>query len=255
MLNYSRSRPHGCYPQPIPNMKHPLVASAACALAAAFSLSTRTEASTVVFSDDFSTTSISSRGNPYVGGWFHDAQIAFQQWTGATEASISGGGLNVHTTSQTRSAGIVLSPTLFDGAGEYVLKFDLSSYSGSSNNSAVASVWAGSGYDPGGTTGNAITVDTYTASLLALGSAEVMQLAAMTLTAASADNQISFSYDGTSAVAVFLGTTTAGWPFPAATYDNVSVSKILTAPIPEPTAALLTGLGIVTLLTVRRRFS
>jgi hypothetical protein len=240
-------------PNPLPNMKHPLLALASCALAAALSLSMRTEAATVVFADDFSTTSITSRGNPYVGGWFHDAQISFQQWTGATEASISGGGLNVHTTNQTRSAGIVLSPELFDGAGEYILKFDLSSYSGSSNNSAVATVWAGSGYDLGGTTGNAITVDTYTASLLAVGSAEVFQLAAMTLTAASTDNQISFSYDGTSAVAVFLGTTTAGWPFPAATYDNVSVSKIVSMPIPEPSAGVLIGAGMISLLRMRRR--
>jgi hypothetical protein len=233
-------------------MKLTATALASCVLLVAFSLSSRTEASTIVFADDFSSSTIVNQGNPYVGGWF-TPQLALQQWTGTTESSITTGALSVGTTNGTRTAGIVLSPTLFEGAGEYVLSFDLTSYSGDGNDAAVATVWAGSGYDMSGSTGNAITVNTYSASLLASGSAQVMQLAAASLTAASNGNEISFAYDGNSAVAIFLGVSTGGWPFPTATYDNVMVSKTSPESVPEPGAMLLLGVALVSFAIRRRR--
>lgn len=235
-------------------MKHALLSTASCCLVATLAVASRSEASTTVFADDFSSSSIVNQGNPYVGGWF-TPQLAFQQWTSTLEAAISDGGLDITTTNSTRSAGIVISPELFDGAGDYVLKFDISSYVGAANNSALVTVWSGSGYDLGGTSENSITVDTYTASLVATGSAEVMQLAATTLTTVSTDHEINFTYDGISAVAVFLGATTIGWPFPSATYDNVLISKFAIEPIPEPSTTLFVGASVMSLLMIRRRVS
>ncbi len=223
-----------------------------CGFIAAISLASEATASTVVFADDFSSSAILKQGNPYVGGWF-TPQLAFAQWTGTSEASISSGSLNVNSTSSTRSAGIILPPGFFSGAGDYILSFDLKSYTGDANDSAVATVWSGSGYDLTRSTGNAITVDTYSAGLQKNGSAQVMKLAGMTLTAAANNNQVGFTYDGTSAVALFLGVKTEGWPFPSASYDNVSISKVAINVVPEPTVPLLLGVAAGSFAFFRRR--
>ncbi|WP_411825728.1 PEP-CTERM sorting domain-containing protein [Luteolibacter sp. AS25] len=224
----------------------------AAAFCAALSFVSVSHAQTIVFNDDFSSSAIKKSGNPYVGGWF-EPQLGFQKWTSSDNASISSGALTINSTSATRSAGIVISPSLFDGAGDYVLTFDLKDYTGDSNDSAIATIWAGSGYDLSFKSGNALIVDTYSASLSQSGTAVTQQLASTYLNESSNGNQMTFSYDGTSAVAVFLGVKTEGYPFPSATYDNVSITKASVAAVPEPNVAMLLGIAGTCVLLARRR--
>ncbi len=190
----------------------------------------------VVFSENFSSTTLSGKVNPYLGGWY-TPQVAFEEWCGPAEATITvGGALQVAPTFGTRSAGIFLSPQGMSGPGTYTLTFDLLSYSGDPNDHAIVSVWAGSGYDLSGSSANTLVLDTQTASLNALGAATAGQLATATFDSAGT-HQLQFSYDGTSAITLFFGAQTGGWPFPTAVFDNIGVSSV--NPVPEPASASL----------------
>ncbi|RYD41693.1 MAG: hypothetical protein EOP83_33605, partial [Verrucomicrobiaceae bacterium] len=77
-------------------------------------------AATVVFTEDFSTSSISTSYAAYIGG-NQGANVAFNTWVGPAEASITTGALRVAPSGGTRSGGIVLSQSTFaaTGAGSY----------------------------------------------------------------------------------------------------------------------------------------
>jgi len=169
--------------------------------------------------------------------------------------NISNNGLNVSSTSGIRTAGIVISPSLFDGAGDYTLTFDLTSYIGDSNDNALAEIWSGSGYNlTNNTSPDGLMVDTYSSSLKEFGNASAQLLADASLATASNGNQLGFTYDGSSAIAVFLGVKTDGWPFPSATFDNVSITTNFNV-VPEPNAAMLLGIAGTCILLIRRRNS
>ena len=190
--------------------------------------------------------------NPYLGGWF-TPQTAFQIWNGPGEASITAGALTVTSTNGTRAAGILLSPGLFSTPGTYTLSFDVTAYSGSSNNSGLVTIWAGRGFDLSQSTGNALILDTLSAELKTAGSATATSFGSSSFTSGGNNKQISFSYDGSSAVALFFGAHTAGWPFPTVTYDNISISKNSLAAVPEPSVtALLALLASASCFTRRR---
>ncbi len=206
-----------------------------------------------VFSDDFSTSTKFNSGNPYVGG-FYSPQLPLQKWTGNNgDVTISSGEMKVTSTNSVRSAGIILGNTLFDGAGEYVLAFDMKSYTGASNNTAFASVWSASGFQIGANNNSSIVVDTFSAQLNALGNSQAAKLAEATFNTVGNGKTVNFTYDGTSAVGLFLGVTTQGFPFPIATFDNVVVSKVVADPIPEPSLTLLLGFAAFGSTLMRRR--
>jgi len=184
-----------------------------------------------VFKDDFSSTSLSDKPNGYLGGWYGN-HVAFGEWVkGDWNVQASGGALQVSTTGGFRGAAVLLSPALFKEAGSYTLSFDISNYSGESNNSASVSIWSGKGYDLTNSSANALILDAQNNQLRTEGSASSVKLASAN-PVANGSYSINFTYDGTSAVALFLGATTNGWPFPSLTYDNVSV-----APVVSPSAS------------------
>ena len=209
-------------------------------------------ASTVIFSENFTSTTLVSNANPYLGGWF-TPQAALQAWNGPGEASITTGALTVTSTSGTRSAGTLLSPGLFPQAGTYTLSFDVTAYSGASNNSGLVTIWSGTGYDLGNASPNALVLDTLFAELKPSGLATAALLGSTLITESGNGWEVSFNYDGTSAVALFFGVTTSGWPFPTATYDNISISRPSPAAIPEPSVPTLVALVAAAFCLVRRR--
>lgn len=227
-------------------------------LFAAFSPSL--EAATSIFSENFSTTTIAPNANPYVGGWF-GSPAGFQTWNGSSEASITTGAipadkmLTLAPTSGIRSAGIVLSPDLFSesGAGSYTLSFDVTAYGGDSNDSGVVRIWSGSDYVMGGA-GNALQLDTLNGELKALGSATVNLLGSASVieTDLGTRKSITFTYDGSSAVALFFGAETGGWPFPTVSYDNISITQNVPALIPEPSVSALAA-GLLGMMSLIRR--
>lgn len=200
-----------------------------------------------VFQTDFSSGSITAQGNPYYGGWF-SPQISTSAWYASSgTANISGGTLNVNSTSGTRSAGLFLPPSLFFGSGPYTLKFDVTSYGGDHNDNAYVSVWQGNAYDLFSSP-NAVQLDNYSASLVPLGSASTAKLADGVFQNTGNDFTLNFNYDGSSGVALFFGAQTGGWPFPAVSYDNVRLSAV-----PEAsTVTIFALLGTVSLLNRRR---
>lgn len=195
---------------------------------------------------DFSTETLEDRFNGYIGGWFGN-ELDFGQWYGDdADTSISGSNLIVGSSvpNAPRSAVVVLDPAAFavDGAGDYRLSFDLTAFSMSDslpltgNDYAFASVWSGSGYDLSNTTGNALFVSPGLANIVGLGSATAGEIARGEFTGAGNGLIVDFTYDGSSAVAIFLGAFQAdGWPFPSASFANVAINAITDpSPVPEP---------------------
>jgi hypothetical protein len=203
----------------------------------------------VIFSEDFSSAILRPNAVGYLGGWFGSA-VGFQTWNGPGEAVIGGGALTVSTTSTIRSAGIVLSPTLFPSAGSYTVSFDVTSYVGDGNDSGLVRVWGGRGYDLF-SSGNALILDTLTAQFNPVGTASSSLLGSALFIVSGTGQQFSFNYNGTDAVALFFGASTGGSPFPLVTFDNISVSTVL---VPEASTGALVGLlGVATAVNILRR--
>lgn len=213
----------------------------------------RLEAATVVFSENFSSSTLMNSGNPYLGGWF-TPQIAFQKWSSTTDASISNGALTVQSTNGTRSAGIILSPDIFPAAGSYTLSFDVASYTGDGNDNGLVTVWSGKNYDLTRASGRALILDTYQAKLRTEGSATASELGSLQFTS-TGTKQITFNYDGSGAVALFFGAYTGGYPFPTVTYDNLSLTQNSNSiSVPEPsTTALVSMIGLAGCFVRRRK--
>ncbi len=230
---------------PLRNMKTLLSLGSLCLFASA------SQAATVVYSENFSSSTLTSNGNPYLGGWF-TPQTAFQQWVGDGSSSITTGALRVEPTSGSRSAGVVLSPGIFPAAGSYTLSFDVTAYNTSAGDPAKVTIWSGKDYGASNT-GNSLQIDTYNMQLNPQGAASVASLGSATFTAAGSSTQsITFTYDGVSAVALFFGASTDGWPFPTATYDNITVTQNSPVVIPEPSVSALAA-GMVGVMCLLRR--
>lgn len=208
------------------------------------------KAQTLVYSDNFESSHVDSKANPYLGGWF-SPQVGFNTWNGSYEASISGSKLNVTTSNETRSAGILIAPSSFPGAGSYTLSFDVAAYTGDSNDTGLVTVWSGKGYDLSRSSGNALVLDTLSSQLRTEGTAKSSLLGSYTFTTTGGGKQFNFDYDGISAVALFFGANTKGYPFPTVSYDNVSIRPMTT--IPEPSVAALVAIVAVGACVVRRR--
>lgn len=232
---------------PLRNMKTLLSIGSLCLFASA------SQAATVVYSENFSSSTLTSNGNPYLGGWF-TPQTAFQQWVGSNDgaASITTGALTVTPTSGTRTAGVVLSPGIFPAAGSYTLSFDVTAYNTAASDPAKVTIWSGKDYGASNT-GNSIQIDTYNAQLTGHGSATTSLLGSANITSTGSSTQsITFNYDGTSAVALFFGAATDGWPFPTATYDNITVTQNSPVVIPEPSVSAFAA-GMVGVMCLLRR--
>lgn len=197
---------------------------------------------------DFSTETLEDRFNGYIGGWFGN-NLDFGQWYGsAADASISGSNLIVGSTApnDARTAVVLLDPAAFavDGAGDYRLSFDLTGFTMSDSlpntggDVAFASIWSGSGYDLSGSSGNALFVSPGLGTITPQGTASASEIARGEYSAAANGLIVDFTYDGSSAIAIFLGALEqGGWPFPTASFANVEISVV-----PEPNmAALLLG--------------
>lgn len=208
-----------------------------------------------VFTEDFSSTSILTNPNPYIGGWYGNI-LPFGAWTSnPSVVSLANEQLVItNTSTQIRTAGIVLNPTLFQatGAGTYTLAFDLMSFaigegSGFRADEAYVSVWQGSGYSNGGQA--ALRVNTEAGALEIMPGASVSESALGTYTLAG-KKSLSFEYDGVSAVALFFGSESDGYPFSTTIYDNIELTYggFVTTPIPEPSALLLISLSALGLL-------
>lgn len=234
---------------------------AICALVLPILASTGSvKAATVVFQEDFSSSTIVGNGNPYYGGWY-SPQVTAGKWNGAYEASITSSELRVNPTSGTRSAGLILDPSKFSAPGQYTLTFDVTSFQvdgGPADDFGLVSVWSGSGYDLTRTSGSALILDTYSAQLKGADGATTKELGSLTFRD-TGTKQITFNYDGTSAVALFFGASTGGWPFPTVKYDNINLTmpslsmRPGNTPVPEPSVMMLSAVVGMAGCFIRRR--
>lgn len=218
------------------------------------------QAASVVFQEDFSSSTIVGNGNPYYGGWY-SPQVTAGKWNGAYEASITAGELRVNPTSGVRSAGLILDPSNFSAPGQYTLTFDVTSFQvdgGPADDFGLVSVWSGKGYDLTRSSGSALILDTYSAQLKGAEGATAQELGNLKFSD-TGSKQITFDYDGTSAVALFFGATTGGWPFPTVKYDNINLTMPTLSmrpgntPVPEPSVMMLGAVVSVGGCFIRRR--
>ena len=218
-----------------------------CLTLAAATLLAIPAANAVIFSDDFSSSSTANISFGYLGGWF-SPQVSFGQWFGnSSEASISGGTLEVNSTaSDARGAFIVLAPEAFPSAGTFTLNYDITAFTqGAAANSATVRVFTGSGYDLTLSSGNALILNPQTGSVTPQGSATAA-LAASTSVTGTGPGSLPFTRGSDDAVAIFFGVSGAAFPFPSMSVDNVSV-------VPEPHEyAALAGLGLLGFAVWRR---
>ncbi len=203
---------------------------------------------------------ITERTNGYLGGYYGSDPLAENQWFGLSPAvSLSNGVLTVLNQQSKGSnyAGIVLGPEVFRGqAGAYRLKFDVLDLflSNSGKDQGVlgethygrVNVWSGQGYDLSQTTGEALWADALAGSLTAKGDASVESLNSITIAASGDGYSLDFTYDGSSAVAIFFGAErTQKKPDVTAGYGNITITPV---PVPEPSTGLmvLVALGLLT---------
>jgi hypothetical protein len=200
-----------------------------------------------VFSDDYSASSLENRANGYLGG-FYGSAVSFEQWFGSSvEADISGGSLNVESTSGLRGAFLVLAPSVFGSDTEFSLTLDVTSLDlGAGGNSATARVYTAAGYDMTFSSANALFINAQTGGVSALGSASV-SMAAESALGLGAGQTLDFTRPDGHAVLVFLGVTGASWPFP-----TMSVGEMRIDAVPEPSTFVLVGLGSLALLRRKR---
>jgi len=116
---------------------------------------------TTIYQEDFSTTTLTGQISPYLGGWYATAfepvpvvsgaqQIGFGAWANANGVNITvGEALQTPSDSGFRGGAVALNPTLFVGAGEYKLTYDVDVDIPLNGSTGVATVniWEGSGYD------------------------------------------------------------------------------------------------------------
>lgn len=193
---------------------------------------------TTVFTEDFSTTTLPGNTQARVG--FFNGNATFGGIVADANSTIVNGALEVETTNNFRGIGILLGADDFNGAGDYTLEFDLVNFSGDSDDFARASVFSGSGFELANDR-NALLLNAQRGTLEALGNTTVNLLNTEDFIVPSNDLNLTFNFDGSSAVAVFLGVETTNFPFPTATFDNISISETQSKfeSIPEPSVALL----------------
>ncbi|HEY1121573.1 MAG TPA: hypothetical protein VGE67_08225 [Haloferula sp.] len=204
----------------------------------------------VIYSENFSSTTLADKPNSYLGGYY-GSHVSFGEWvrSGST-VSVSGGNLQVGSDSGFRGAALLLSPSSFPSAGTYTLTFDVLSYTGDANDTATVAIWSGSGYDMTNSSANSLILNTQTGQLQALGSATSSQLSSTTYSAAGTCS-VNFTYDGSSTIALFFAATTGGYPFPTVKYDNLSITS--PSPVPETSVPMILGVAASFGLLRRRR--
>ena len=216
-------------------------------------------ASTTVYGENFSTSTLPSRAQGTLG--FFNRNVNFGEIGVASRATIDFGELVVDTTSNFRGIGIALAPDAFFGQGFYEIAFDITTYSGDANDFAEVVVYSGRGYEFGNNR-DALLLNAQTGRLTGLGSAVAEELITETYTSIGRES-FTFEYDGTSAVALFFGARTGGFPFPDVSFDDISVTSVTSAAsvqgdninfavVPEPSSALLIGCSAVLLFGRRR---
>ncbi|TVP79575.1 MAG: hypothetical protein EA353_05930 [Puniceicoccaceae bacterium] len=197
----------------------------------------------------FDTETLQNLPNGYVGGFYgSESRISLNQWFGGSgNISIADGVLKTNTDSGTRVGAYVFESSALSGAGEYELLFDITRFDGAPNNNGFVSIWSGSGYDLTNSSADALFIDTQTPTVTPQGNAIAGEITRLSIQNTVINESIAFTYDGTSALILFFGAQTSGFPFPQVDYDNIRVSQI-----PEP-AIWLWLAPIAAYVLVKRR--
>jgi len=198
---------------------------------------------------DFEGVVVSDNPNGYIGGWF-GSPVAFGEWVGSTtDVNVVNDTLVTTTTSTARYAAVAFDPGALYGAGDYVVTFDSTLVISDTNNNGTVTIWSGDGYDLTESSPNALIVDTLSGTVDTQGTATSTELANYSFTTNQAQQSIAFTYDGSSALVLFFGAATDGYPFPEIHYDNIEIQLV----IPEPNSFMLPLAAIFMAFATRRR--
>lgn len=212
---------------------------------------TTDESRAQIYSDDFTSSSIDNESNAYLGGWY-GSQVSFDQLFGpGSSASITGGQLDLTSTSGVRGAFLVLPPAMFGTETIFSLTVDVDEVDiGSSGNDVLARVFTGSGYDLTLSSADGLFVNPGAGSVTAFGSSTASLAAEMSLSAGEGQ-VLDFTRSADDAVLVFIGSdASAGWPFP-----EMQVASISIAALPEPSTLGLLVLSSSLVVFHRKRKS
>ena len=107
-------------------------------------------------------------------------------------------------------------------------------------------IWSGSGFNPALNSADALVANTQTGNLTTSGTVVSELLASLVVTATGSGYTLDFEYDGFSAIALFFGANTAGWPFHTIAYDNLVI-------VPEISSGLLVSIVLLLAIPLIRR--
>ena len=223
----------------------------------------------IIFVENFSMlTTFSTSGQANIEGTF--ANVTTSGIVVSADSSITGEQLVVtNTTSSFRGIGIAILPEDTGPAGIYNFSFDFVSIVSISNgltqvspdDVATVNVFSGSGFDTG-STADSLGLNIFDPALFtASGGASVDTLAAEQFTMPQNDINVSFEYDGTGPIVIFLGILNGsgtvqsdngfffGNPQPAAIFDNLELTSL----VPEPSTAISILIGSIFLIIRRCR--
>jgi len=207
-----------------------------------------------IFTEDFSTPSTAGPQGT-LGGQF--AFLNFGDIVVSQNTDVSGGVVEVTPDSDFDGIAIAIDPANFtEGVGLYDFSFDILSLELNSTmdnigmGSAEAAVFLASGFDfvdPN----NGILISTFapitggvTSSSSQVTISDPPVVGNFTTVGT---NNLSFQYDGTSTVVIFLGSNGGGFPDPTIQFDNIEVSFV-----PEPSSLLLVMSSAIFLFRRRR---
>ena len=222
-------------------------------------------ASPVVFSEDFTSTRLAPNSlQANLGGV--ETLATFGEISVSSDASIENGALVLTSSSGFRGVGIAFEASQLVAGATYnlsldVIDFELSSPFGSNfNDSFQINVYTGNSFLPDSDNSERLFLNSQSGELeVRNGSATSTEILSENIfsfgdSPNTGSVELSFNYDGSDALAIFLGAVSDGFPFPEITIDNIVLSEESgNNSVPEPRSVLL--LSLSSLLLLRRKRS
>lgn len=209
----------------------------------------------LVFTEDFSGTYTNTNG----ATTFDGTTIAPESWFGSSNGvSITAGDLTLGNTTQNRyrGAGVWLDTTGWT-TGTVTVSFEASNFAEGINSDAIFQVFAANGVDAT----NTVSLDLHGAqgldgSPVATGTATIAMLGSEqaftgSTTATPSTESLTFSYNGTDQYIALVFANSNG--VTTGTGNTVDIDNLTVNTIPEPSSAVLLGLGGLALMVRRRK--
>ncbi|MGJ8656042.1 MAG: PEP-CTERM sorting domain-containing protein [Akkermansiaceae bacterium] len=236
-------------------MNYPLIKQSIIIIASALPL----YAGPVVYSEDFSAATLPSTTQANLGG--RSSLATYGEISVASSASIVDEALLLSSTSGFRGIGIAFEAGDLLPAGSYSLTLDITNFELTADretnisDSLRVNIFTGNDFETETNTNDRIYLNAQTGELQERGGSGTSNLVItenynFTDDPNTGSIELNFDYDGSDALAIFVGAVSDGYPHPNITVDNITLTSV--DAVPEPSSALLLSLSSLILLRRKR---